>query len=63
MGRFCRRFFDRNVLLAVGVLPPTVFLFGGHVWQGLVFLACVVAARLSVPPQGTPRRRALPTRP
>ena len=44
MDRFYKRFLDRNVLLAVGVLPPTLFLFGGHVWQGLVFLACVALA-------------------
>ena len=37
MDRVYRRFLDRNVLLAVGVLPPTLFLFGGHVWLGLVF--------------------------
>ena len=61
MDRLYRRFLDRNVLLAVGVLPPALFLFGGHVWLGLVFLACVVAGRFSVPPQGTPPRRALPT--
>jgi hypothetical protein len=63
MDRFYKRFLDRNVLFAVGALPPTLFLFGGHVWDGLVFLACVVAGRLSVPPRATPRRRALPTNP
>jgi len=63
MDRFYKRFLDRNVLFAVGVLPPTLLLFGGHVWEGLVFLACVVAGRFSVRPQGIRRRSALPTNP
>ena len=55
MTSFYKRFFDRNVLLAVGVLPPTLLLFGGHVVSGLVFMACVVAGRLSVrPPKSNP---------
>ena len=44
-----KRFFDRDLLLALGVLPPALFLFGGHVVLGLVFMGCVVAARFSVP--------------
>jgi hypothetical protein len=48
MAPFYKRFLDRNVLLALGVLPPTLFLFGGHVVLGLVFMACVVAGRFSV---------------
>jgi hypothetical protein len=63
MARFFRRFLDRNVLLAFGVLPPTLFLLDGHVWLGLVFLACVVAARFSVEPHGSPQHRGLPTGP
>ena len=63
MSRFYKRFLDRNVLFAVSVLPPTLFLFGGHVWQGLVFLACVVAGRFSVRPRGAPGRSALPANP
>ncbi|MGA2209842.1 MAG: hypothetical protein ABSH30_09415 [Acidimicrobiales bacterium] len=58
MSGFAKRLLDRNVLFALGVLPPAVFLFDGHVWQGLVFLACVVAGRFSVRPLG--RRRTLP---
>jgi hypothetical protein len=50
MSSFFRRFLDRNVLLALGVLPPTLLLFGGHVASGLVLIACVVAGRLSVRP-------------
>lgn len=51
MTSFYRCFFDRNVLLALGVLPPTLLLFGGHVASGLLFMACVVAGRFSVRPQ------------
>jgi hypothetical protein len=55
MTSFFKRFFDRHVLLALGVLPPALFLFGGHVVSGLVFMACVVAGRLSVrPPKSNP---------
>jgi hypothetical protein len=48
MAPFCKRFLDRNVFFALGVLPPTLFLFGGHVILGLVFLACVAAGRFSI---------------
>ena len=48
MSQFSRWFRDRNVLFALGVLPPAVFLFDGHVVLGLVFVACVVAGRFSV---------------
>jgi hypothetical protein len=52
---FYKRFLDRNVLLALGVLPPTLLLFGGHVLSGLLFMVCVVAGRLSVrPPKSNP---------
>ena len=34
MTSFYGCFFDRNVLLALGVLPPTLLLFGGHVASG-----------------------------
>jgi hypothetical protein len=61
MARFYRRFLDRNVLLALGVLPPTLFLLGGHVLLGLTFLACVVAARMSVQPAGAHHHRGSPT--
>jgi hypothetical protein len=61
MSRFYKRFLDRNVLFALGVLPPALFLFGGHVWEGLLFLAYVVAGRFSVRPLGPRHRRALPT--
>jgi hypothetical protein len=55
MTSLLRRFLDRNVLLALGGLPPTLLLFGGHVVSGLVFMACVVAGRLSVrPPKSHP---------
>jgi hypothetical protein len=50
MTPFYRRFLDRNVLFALGVLPPALFLFYGHVVLGLVFMACVVSGRFSVRP-------------
>ena len=55
MTPFYKRFFDRNVLLALGVLPPALFLFGGHILLGLVFMACVVAGRMSVCPPSSHR--------
>lgn len=61
MARFFKRFLDRNVFFALGVLPPALFLFDGHAVLGLVFLVCVVAGRLSVRPLRTHHRGALPT--
>ena len=66
-----KRFFDRNVLLALGVLPPTLFLLAGHILLGLVFMTCVVARRMSVgPPRSNgadahplPGRADLPSEP
>jgi hypothetical protein len=39
----------RNSLYALAVLPPLIFIVAGHVLLGIVFLACVVAARFSRP--------------
>jgi hypothetical protein len=49
MNKFSTRAFSRNQLFALAVLPPTIFLFTGHVLLGLVFLLCVVAGRFSRP--------------
>ncbi len=40
---------NANLLYALAVIPPVIFLFAGHVLLGLVFLACVVAGRFSRP--------------
>jgi|HubBroStandDraft_1064217.scaffolds.fasta_scaffold1500315_2 hypothetical protein len=46
---FYRRPFPRNVLYALAVLAPALYLVSGHIVLGLVFLACVMAARFSRP--------------
>jgi hypothetical protein len=61
MARFYKPLLNRNVLLALGVLPPTLFLFNGHLWLGLVFMACVVAGRFSVPSLGSEHPHTHPT--
>jgi hypothetical protein len=48
MIKFTNRL-NRNVLYAVSALPPTIFLFTGHVVLGVLFLACVVGGRFSRP--------------
>jgi hypothetical protein len=47
MTAFYRR--RANVLYALAVLPPTIFLLTGHVVLGVVFVLCVVAGRFSRP--------------
>jgi hypothetical protein len=60
MAPLYKRLFDRNVFFALGVLPPALFLLDGHLWQGLLFLTCVVAGRFSVRPR-LQRGSALPS--
>ena len=59
MAPFFKRFLDRNVFFALGVLPPALFLLGGHVVLGMVFLVCVVAGRVSVSPRKPHRQGSL----
>jgi hypothetical protein len=47
---------SRNLLYALSVGPPAIFLATGHVALGLVFLLCVVGARFSRPPRLRPQR-------
>lgn len=49
MNKFSTKAFSRNQLYALAVLPPTIFLFTGHVLLGVIFLLCVVAGRFSRP--------------
>ena len=56
MSKYLGFLWNRNLLFAFGVLPPAVYVFDGHVWLGLLFIACVVAGRFSV---GALRNRPL----
>ena len=49
MTSFYKRFLDRNLLYALAVLAPALFLLSGHILFGLLFLLSVVAARFSRP--------------
>lgn len=61
MNKLSTKAFSRNQLYALAVLPPTIFLFTGHVLLGVVFLLCVVAGRFSRPrPQRSHRNEAQP---
>jgi len=45
-------------LYALSALPPTIFLFTGHVVLGLLFLGCVVGGRFSRPRSSTAAQEA-----
>jgi hypothetical protein len=57
MSALHKRASNRNLLYALSVSPPAIFLATGHVALGLVFLLCVVGARFSRPPRLRPRRK------
>jgi hypothetical protein len=53
MGQYLHRLLNRNLLFAFGVLVPFLYAINGHVWLGIVFIACVVAGRFSAGPLKT----------
>jgi hypothetical protein len=57
MTRFTKHL-TRNQLYALSALPPTIFLFTGHVVLGLLFLGCVVGGRFSRPRSSTVAQEA-----
>jgi hypothetical protein len=50
MSKYLHRLLNRNLLFAFGVLVPLLYAINGHVWLGILFIACVVAGRFSVEP-------------
>jgi hypothetical protein len=49
MTSFYKRSFNRNLLYALAVVGPALFLLSGHILLGLLFLLSVAAARFSRP--------------
>ena len=48
---------NRDLLYALSVLPPTIFLLTGHAALGCLFVACVVGGRFSRPAGRRRRKR------